>query len=91
MRAIRPNLTRCLVNNNSPDDSSAEPLADYFERVQWAVRPVTIIPHHEPARALDVNCNQISFKELREAVAFVKFNILRQTIKKKKEDRPKAK
>ena len=57
LRAKRQNLTYCLVNDNLPDQSSAEVLADYFERVQWAVRLVTALPHHTPARALGVNCN----------------------------------
>ena len=57
------------------DNSRAETLAQYFEKVQWAVRPVLDLQSNlSDLRSISVNYDQISFKELRLAVALMKRN-----------------
>ena len=54
---------------------NAETLAEYFERMQGAVRPIECLPSDAFARAMiDVNCGDISFAELREGVGLIKHN-----------------
>ena len=46
----------------------AETMAEYFERIQWAVKPTSDISSHTIIHHnLDVNCNSISFEEMCEA------------------------
>ena len=57
------------------ENTRAETLAEYFESVQWAVRPVTAFPTPSSyLQSLHVNCNNVSFEELRAASSTMKRN-----------------
>ena len=57
------------------ENTRAETLAEYFESVQWAVRPVTAFPTPSSnLQSLHVNCNNVSFEELRATSSTMKSN-----------------
>ena len=63
------------LNSAVDDDPRAETLAQYYESIQWAVRPTTVLSRSSNmSHTIDVNCEQISFAELRAAVVFMKRN-----------------
>ena len=68
-------LATNALNNAVDDNPRAETLAQYYESIQWAVRPTTVLSRSSHiSHTIDVNCEQISFAELRAAVVLMKRN-----------------
>ena len=57
------------------DDSRAKTLAQYFAKLQWAVRPTLAFPNElSKLHDFNIHCGQIMFEELREASSSMKRN-----------------
>ena len=59
-----------IVDSND----NAETMAEYFEKVQWAVRPIEPLPQHAQSadQQFDINCGPVQFVEVREAACQMK-------------------
>ena len=74
IRKLRKKCPRARValRNNVGDPTSSEcrvsTLADYFESVLWAVRPIVSCHHDRKLNDIHVDCNPISFRELMSGI-----------------------
>ena len=66
-------VLRDLNGDIISSNANAETLTEYFERVQWAVRPIEQFPPNVPSNQnFAIDCGPIKFVEVREAVSQMK-------------------